>query len=350
MNARMGESHSLLLDLLRFVLSLAVVVGHGLGFFWAYFDGFFPDRFPHFQSIAVVAFFFLSGYLIVGSQLTRAAGAGHGVWHYLFDRVTRVYVTLVPCLLFVVLVDKFFLTFTALSLEMVKSYTTSALLVENLLLVLTMPYGTMRPIWSLMYEWWVYMLFGGLFFLRSNPVPAALMLAGGLYYTFRVNGLGEAGPIWIVWAVGGVCAFAQRRIDWSRIPRSVLWVATLGFLAYACVLYVWTLHAFDIRAGVALSLALFAFIHLGDGFGRILIPMAGLVRRLAGLSFTLFLTHYSVLTYTREYLLLTGWAGFLVGLLVSGMVAFGIAYCTEYRLSAIKSWLRRIGTRARVAL
>lgn len=345
----MGESRSLLLDLMRGTLSLVVLIGHGFGFFWGYFNGFFPGQLPYIQSVAVVAFFFLSGYLIVGSQLGRTAGAGTGLWQYLFDRTTRVYVTLVPSLLFVVLVDQFFVAFTPLELGLVNSYATSDGLVKNLLLIPSMPYGTMRPIWSLMYEWWIYVLFGGVFFLRSKPIPAILLMVLGLHYTLQVNGQGEAGHIWLVWGVGGACAYAQRQIDWERIPRSTLRLAAGLFFACACALYRLTLDAFDIRAGVALSLAFFCLINLGDGFGKVLIPIAGLIRGLAGLSFTLFLIHYSVLTYVREYLGLVGWAGFVVGTLVSVAVAFGIAYYTEFRLYSVKSWLRRVGSRARSA-
>jgi peptidoglycan/LPS O-acetylase OafA/YrhL len=68
-NARINQSQSAFLDATRYVLASVVVFGHGFGFFLNYFDGFIPGIFPHPQSIAVVCFFYLSGYLIVGSQL-----------------------------------------------------------------------------------------------------------------------------------------------------------------------------------------------------------------------------------------------------------------------------------------
>lgn len=346
----LSESRSLLLDLLRFLLALIVAVGHGFGFFHGYFGGFFPEVFPHPQSIAVVAFFYLSGFLVVGSQLDRAASGRAGLGSYLFDRVTRVYVTLLPCLVFVALVDQSFRHIASFDQVLVRNYGDLQRLFKNLLLIPSMPYGTMRPIWSLMYEWWIYLLFGGMFFFRRSLLPAAILVVTGAYYTLMVNGRGEAGHIWIVWLVGAVCAHAQRRWEWDRLPWPVHLSATVLFAALAFASYWVTKHAYNLTGGVCLALALFFLVHLGDLFSRWLLAHAALVRALAGLSFTLFLTHYTVMTYVREYAGLTGLAGMCVGLVASAVIAYAIAYCTEYRLHAVKSWTRRLGTRMKTAL
>ncbi|WP_421527616.1 acyltransferase family protein [Pseudomonas brenneri] len=95
-------------DCLRFLLAQTVVVGHGFGFFFNYWGGFFPSKAPYIQSIAVVGFFFVSGFLICRSALANIKYKDGNYARYYVDRLSRVYTTLVPCLIFVFLVDLFF--------------------------------------------------------------------------------------------------------------------------------------------------------------------------------------------------------------------------------------------------
>lgn len=92
-------------DGLRFFLALIVVIGHGFGFFFDYWDGFFPNKFPYIQSIAVVGFFFVSGFLISISVLAKTKNNDGSFRSYMVDRFARIYCTLIPCILFVAIVD-----------------------------------------------------------------------------------------------------------------------------------------------------------------------------------------------------------------------------------------------------
>lgn len=340
-NSQIAETQSILLDLIRYFLAAVVVIGHGFGFFLGYFDGFFPRVFPHPQSIAVVCFFYLSGFLIVGSQLRQDSEGSSGLKKYLFDRTTRVYVTLMPSLLFVVMADMLFQKYTAVNSNLVTNYTSFEFLIKNALLIPSMPYGTMRPIWSLMYEWWIYLLFGGLFFLRKNFIAALLLIVVGFYYTVTVNGRGEAGHIWIIWALGGACAFLQRRVVGGTINPHILNAASIFFLTAAGFIYFLSKDAYDIFAGIAISLSIFVFTSHRSSFLKFVLPLRTIAKNLAELSFTLFLTHYTVLTYTKDYLKIEGWYGLIFGFIASGFVAFFIAFFTEYRLSSAKAFLLR---------
>lgn len=60
-NNNFEDGQSILLDLVRFFLALMVVLGRGIGFFFGYFDVFFPRVFPYPQSIAFVCFFICLG-------------------------------------------------------------------------------------------------------------------------------------------------------------------------------------------------------------------------------------------------------------------------------------------------
>lgn len=344
-NEKINDVQSLFLDVIRYFLAAVVVVGHGLGFFFGYFNGFFPDVIPHPQSIAVVCFFYLSGYLIVGSQLRQKSAAENTLYKYLFDRATRVYVTLLPSLLFIALVDLFFSRHTGVEIEIVKNFSSFDLFVKNLLLIPSMPFGTMRPIWSLMYEWWIYLLFGGLFFWRKNFVAATFLVLTGIYYTVRVNGHGEAGHIWLIWALGGGCAYLQNKVQWQAISNGLLNTAALFFLMASGSIYYFSKDPYNLSAGVFISLFLFVFSNNRNDFMRRLLPWKNIIRKLAGFSFTLFLTHYTVLVYTKEFLGMSGWSGLLSGFLASNLVAFSIASFTEFRLQSVKAFFSSLAKR-----
>lgn len=339
-NARINQSQSALLDATRYVLASVVVLGHGFGFFLNYFDGFIPGVFPHPQSIAVVCFFYLSGYLIVGSQLGGNSKSPGTLYNYLFDRVTRIYVTLIPSLIFVALSDLLISRIMGKSIDLVEHYANFDIFIHNFFLIPSMPYGTMRPIWSLMYEGWIYVLFGGLFFFYKNFVAASILILTRGYYTIFVSGRGEAGPIWLIWALGGLCVFLQDKIRWERIRNSTLNIVSILLLLVAIVIYFISKNAYNIFAGLMISLFLFVLSNSKNDFHKIFLAQHLVLKKLAGFSFTLFLTHYTVLTYAKEFLGFDGWSGLVFGFVLSNLVAFSIASVTEFRLSGIKLFLR----------
>jgi len=269
---------------------------------------------------------------------------------YLFDRVVRVYVTLIPSLIFVVIADFILKIISINGIDQSVSYTGINILISNIFLIPEMPYGTMRPIWSLMYEWWIYMLFGGVFFLGSNKIPALLLTLAGAYYTIKVNAAGEAGHIWIIWALGGGCAYLQRRISWQSLNHHWLGVLSLFLLLVSGWFYFSSKSAYNMVAGVFLALFIFVFTSKSSGFWKLLPRFEVVAKKLAGFSFTLFLTHYTVLTYTKEFLKLDGWTGLIVGFIISNLIAFLIALFTEYNLTNIKSFLSRAGQSLRASL
>ena len=333
------ESHSLLLDLTRYLLAATVVLGHGAGFFLDYFDGFFPQTFPHPQSIAVVCFFFLSGFLIVGSQLRKARRGESRLSQYLIDRSTRVYITLLPSLLFVLAIDYFFV-----HLGFKGQYSTNlsaTTFLKNLLLLPSTPFGTMRPIWSLMYEWWIYLLFAGFFFLKTNRFTASVLLGIGIYRVVQLGFNSEAGHIWAIWVLGGACAWFQSSEKMRAILIRINSTPLVFILAsISALLYFQSKNAYNLPAGTLISLTLFLFI-CKDNEIVVSAKHAHFFQRLAGLSFTLFLTHYTILYYLKEYFLVENWTGLVLGFFASNLAAYLIATLTEYRLIDVKRMIPR---------
>lgn len=310
-------------DVLRYSLAQVVLIGHGFGFFFGYWDGFFPKKVPYIQSIAVVGFFFVSGFLICRSVLSNIKYNGGDYVKYYIDRFARIYTTLIPCLLFVVVCDYFgYLAFP--SAELAVNFNASRFF-DNIFLIPSMPFGTMRPIWSLMFEWWIYILFGGLVFFRKNMLLSCVFVLVGGYYTFFVNSQGLVGHLEIIWFLGALSAFLFERVSKIILARYVSFLT----LSASVAIYLISLNAFNIYAGVLLSIGLLFCAASFNQDGRLIHPRVSYaLSSLAGYSFTLFLTHYTIMFWLQK-LGMSGVAGFSFALLLSNIVAYIIAHFSE---------------------
>ncbi|NMX92973.1 acyltransferase family protein [Pseudomonas sp. WS 5027] len=328
-------------DCLRFLLAQTVVVGHGFGFFFGYWGGFFPSKAPYIQSIAVVGFFFVSGFLICRSAVANIKYKGGDYVRYYVDRLSRVYTTLAPCLIFVFLVDLFF-SYQVSDFELGNNLTISTFF-KNLLLLPSMPFGTMRPIWSLMFEWWIYILFGGVVFFRKNWIFSAICIGVGGYYTFKVNAKGEAGHLEVIWMAGAIASVIFESIGRYAYSRYAAWVS----LSFATVIYLLTRDAYNIFAGLLFSCGLL-FIAISFNCNNAIISskVSWCFNRLAGYSFTLFLTHYTVL-YWLQKMGFSGLGGLFLALILANITAFFIASFTEDHHKSVSSKILNVITNLR---
>lgn len=323
---------SFVLDVVRYLLASIVVVGHGFGLFLDYFGGFFPEKFPHTQSIAVVCFFYMSGYLIVGSQFYKNSRGQGGLRDYLVDRFARIYITLVPCLFFVALVDCFFV----FGLGYRGEYSDNLGVVNfilNTFLIPVEPFGTMRPIWSLMYEWWLYLLFGGLFYIRSSKVGALFFIVLGGLLVVAQSTRPAVGALWVIWMMGGICALYKPMISW--VGWRVKLFAALILCGGAVANYWRSGDAYSLTSGVLLSLSIFLLVSAEEGF-EVGDKVSLIASKLADYSFTLFLTHYTILWYMSDYFELKGWGALAGGFVLSNVLALMIASVAEYKLGEAK--------------
>lgn len=309
-------------DFVRFFLAQVVVIGHGFGFFFGYWNGFFPLRVPYIQSIAVVGFFFVSGFLICRSVLSNFEYKGGDYVRYFVDRFARIYTTLIPCLVFVWLAD--YTCGLLISGEVQSALTVKAFL-KNLSLVPSVPFGTMRPVWSLMFEWWLYILFGGIVFFNKNKIVSLICIGLGGYYTFHVNTKGEAGHLELIWFFGALSAYLFDKLGRLAGAKYIALVALLA----AVVGYMTSLNAYNIIAGLLFSSGLLLVAVSCNSNTAMVSPRTSFVFNwLAGYSFTLFLTHYTVLFWLQKYGF-SGFSGLFVSVLLSNVIAFAIANFTE---------------------
>jgi len=167
------------LDWLRFVAAFIVLVGHVRG-------GHFVDygeldskdhsilvasafMLTRLGQEAVLLFFVLSGFLVGGRSTRKALDYSFRIWPYASDRITRIYVPLLPALLLTAAV----LIFRGGHISTLSFLGNLAglqgLVVDN--------FGGNAPLWSLAYEIWFYTLWGAVLVLVVNRSKKVSVLA-----------------------------------------------------------------------------------------------------------------------------------------------------------------------------
>ena len=160
-----------ILNWTRGVCAALVVLGHARSLGWAHGEStnlwssnlskifLLPSSFAM-ESVAV--FFVISGYL-VGGQIYRQIIARSFLWpRFLVDRITRLYIVLIPGMVFTFLCFLFSKYFG-------KELSTSNFGVGNFLCNITFlmptrcgPYGNNSSLWSLGYEFYFYIIFAAI--------------------------------------------------------------------------------------------------------------------------------------------------------------------------------------------
>lgn len=177
----MQNSQLDILLLLRVVATFLVVLGHA----GSLFSGIDILRAPvsmNVQSAAVTVFFCISGWTIawVVDRVPRYETLN--LVRFVFDRLFRLLVPLVPVLVLFGLLEWWVLGGKHPNLE----NTGPGTLIGNLLFLQAMPipfldtippFGLNRPLWTISIEFWIYVFYGGLVFLllgRRDAVSACL--------------------------------------------------------------------------------------------------------------------------------------------------------------------------------
>jgi peptidoglycan/LPS O-acetylase OafA/YrhL len=207
-------------------------------------------------------------------------------------------------------------------------------------------FGSGRPFWTLAVEWWLYMAFGWTLLAGPSRKQAPVRFYAVLAFVAIVPAFhavsGHGNGISLAWIVGLVaCLLLWTRPETFR--AGTYYTASLCFAVLAGSRTLVIPNAYDQAFGCMLGLSLFALVFgLQQSKSR---PAPGLIRSvryLADYSYSLYLTHYTVL----ELFMLHGarcspWVSLVVSFLGANVVALGIASITEMRHRSLNAWIRR---------
>ncbi|WP_227471254.1 acyltransferase family protein [Paraburkholderia caledonica] len=312
------KQHCDTLDLIRALAAGAVCLSHlrnlmfvdykssvGLGLAGKAF--YFVSNYGH---TAVIVFFLLSGYFVGGSVL-RQVGTGTWSWQrYLTERLSRLWVVLVPALLLTLFWDRLgihlaggpFYLGTEGTFDQqinVASHLGPATLACNLVFLQTLAcgtYGSNGPLWSLANEFWYYLWFPACFVLlgRRRGVGgyaiAAFALGTMIAFPSLQSGFG-------LWLLGVLLAVLEKRSPARAKRRALPWLTLVSGMVFVAALVCTRLFLLDNDWIVGVPCFVFLRCVLLENV-RLRLPVLSRAAILfSRFSYSLYLTHFPFILF-----------------------------------------------------
>lgn len=343
--------------------------------------------------VAVILFFALSGLLVSYSLFNKLGNSQYSFRHFFVDRFSRIYSGLIPALLFAaILVVVMYVTNYGYFMELCTMQSMPSPL--NFAMTLGMmeqrfpaaffnsllsplgyssaipevtPFGFNGILWTLVVEWWIYMVFGWLVIgslsivgkrKRTNSYKVAFLVVAALLSLPLVGMFEQSSSLIIIWFLGVLMMLIissetlRTKLSKPLVVKAlgVLFVFSLAIALFsAYIAFAWTSQFYDLSLGIALSISVFLGVLLFNAHkstSNLLANsrLANWSLTAAGFSYTLFLTHYPVIIFLAGFSLPFNRFLMLIPiLLLTNVTAFCLAHFTEKKHKAvaktIKKWL-----------
>ena len=236
-----NSCHSIVISALRGLAALQVVAAHVRAQFFPSLKS-LPEPTLWYQALAfftgfahqaVVVFFLLSGWLVGGSLLNRLHQPG-AMANYAIDRVTRMWIVLIPSFAFTIFVGIMTLEVDPgrTSLAPDNEYSISTFL-GNLVGVQDMAvprFGGNFALWSLANEIWYYVMFPVLVLGLAGSTPAVRWSAGAVFVLLLASLSFPITLFFTIWLLG--VAFSRLRIDATALQRALMLALLLAVSVY----------------------------------------------------------------------------------------------------------------------
>ncbi|HXP80424.1 MAG TPA: acyltransferase [Verrucomicrobiae bacterium] len=370
---RLAKRTSVHLDLIRGVSAVAVLVYHLRGLFFVDYPflankSFFSRALyavTGYGHQAVMVFFVLSGYFI-GTSVMESVSEARWSWRtYLVSRLTRLQLVLFPALVLGALWDRigmripqaaplYFDALYKFNVPSVALRSTVPVFFGNLFFlqsIVSPVFGSNGPLWSLSYEFWYYIIFPALILATAAWVGTRIRI---LYAGVALLLLWFTGPqislYFLIWLAGALVGRLQPAMRFKSLSPAVPWSAGLIFVGALAWCRTHRLSS-DLLTdyAVAFCFALWLYTLLLGSREDASPAYRNVAKKLAGFSYTLYLTHFPALLLLRGLLDPQGnWQpdprhllyALGIGLLILAY-AYGVAECTEARTATVRSRLLR---------
>jgi peptidoglycan/LPS O-acetylase OafA/YrhL len=309
-------------DILRVIASQMVLLGHSAIYFLP------TSSLVHLklQNLGVVVFFLLSGLLISHSVFRNSMRSEYSFKYYFIDRFFRIFSCYLPAIILVSIIDHFLVGDPRYEFRddyNLRTAIGNALMLQDFPLFQLLrrlhvpeqswfirPFASAQPFWTLSVEWWLYMLFGGIFFtIRSQKWTIGIVFALALVsiepaYHF-VGGTGQClTEVWLLGVMAGLTFAEFSAPHWSFLSFSTLksWksggiIFIVGILL-SCgrVLYA-GYNPYDLQFIIAFSLVLYSpAIILARALNGLQKYLSFVPAIFASYSYSLYLVHNTILT------------------------------------------------------
>ena len=311
------------LDLIRGLAALAVFIGHlriicfkdteisalnvlGKGTF-------FLTGFGH---ISVILFFVLSGFLIIKSIHESVLVGKWNTWFYAENRLSRLWVVLIPCLILGLLFDKLGLKYFPDSLfysnewkyffhQDLESKLSLSIFLGNAFFVqkiLVPTLGSNGALWSLANEFWYYIIFPLFYFavvkLYGKVLRVILLLIGIALLFFVGYQISINFPIWLM---GGLAYLIIKHVNEAQLKKTYLFILFLALFLGTIVAIRFKIQPLFFNyysAGFTFALVIPFFINI-DMNNKILKAFSTFS---SNISYTLYLAHLPFIYFITSWL------------------------------------------------
>ena len=302
------------LDWLRFTAALMVVACHARGWNWVEWGrldsgsqtkvGYFFFAVTRAGFEWVIVFFVLSGFLVGGKVLKRVASGTFDWRSYAIDRISRIWLPLIPALLLTAGVACFGKYPVSIS-ELFGS-------LFGLQGILCGSFGGNYPLWSLAYEIWFYLLAGFAAVVIGSRSKASVWAYLGVALCLAVfTRLNSA--FLFCWVLGGISYSLTRKTrNWPLVITGCL-LGAAGCIMSQLKSDTVSLNKQEIQqllpsANVAVMIMTVGLALLIPAVSRLapssnaMVWLEKIGGRLAAFSYTLYLTHYPLLAFWSHFM------------------------------------------------
>jgi len=307
------ENNLIWLDMLRGIAALLVVIGHlrtlifkdfnqagngGIGLKFFYFITGFGHQ-------AVIVFFVLSGFFIISSIHNSVINHKWNLSNYVINRLTRLWVVLIPALLLGWVFDWIGLhyytnsyTYSGCIQTLPGINPSNSLQVKNfvgnlffLQTIIVPTFGSNGALWSLANEFWYYVLFPLLYFSFKNgsKIRVRIMLFFLFVLLFYILGA-QIDMYFLVWLMGGLTYVLinadflfKSNLNWKIGAISLLFIIVI--ICSRLNKYGLIFNDFSLGIITAILISAFAKKDIRNNM------MRRLSLFFAGISFSVYLTH-----------------------------------------------------------
>jgi peptidoglycan/LPS O-acetylase OafA/YrhL len=366
------QSHIRFFDIVRALAAQAVLLGHLRN---VVFPRTFlvekpggrlapPDGVFQFENIGVLAFFIISGFLIAKTA-QKSVMRGGNLGEFMIARAARIgtpYIVLLAILLVVerlLYVDGQNLKYMIVELDWQTFWLNCLMLFNNPAmnilsnvtgtgLLSAGTFGTFAQAWTLVIEWWIYLVFGVLYYTIRQPgrwtLPRLALLAFSLIVP--LYSLVHGNALVIAWVIGMTCLIFHDRL--MRVDRStkLLILFWCTFIAIArCAVTRNDLYdaIFVLFAGSGLMTLYF----MTEARAEATSVGSRIVTFFSDISYSLYLTHLSVLIAAVHLFpaLLDNPAAGVALFVLCNLVGFAFYWSVERHYPVVARYLTRLTQR-----
>jgi len=327
-------------------------------------------------SSAVLVFFFLSGFLIGGKEINNSLKRELNFKRYLFDRLTRLWIVLVPALALTYILNFFTCRSSRISLYCAADPRLAshsdippiiserfADLFSNLFFLQPFkgsPWGGNSPLWSLSYEFWYYVVFYSLLVIFMRISRNEMRFSTFYYFLILLVASRILNSDWLIlgsiWLSGAFVAHFLnikavvtflRKYQKGRAFKFTF----LTLFQIIPVLIILRILSIQIAFPILIFALTFCLaVMSSEGSSRISNRVQRLIVIGSDFSFSLYLIHFPLVALIASYLTpqdrwnMTA-LGFslLVGITLGVLlVAYGFAWSTEFNLMRVRDLLREL--------